>query len=1111
MALLDFESDNSLTGFRLRRFEIFNWGTFSNLAVFDLDGFNSLLTGNIGSGKSTVVDALTTMLVPHNKIIYNRAAGSERKERTLASYIRGEYRSEKSDAYGSSKSVYLRDEKSYSVLLANFYNKGYCESVTLCQIFYFQGGAVKKLFIVSGDEISIKDDMINFGENISSLKNSLKKYKSLVFFDSFSAYSSKFRSIFGIKSEKALDLFYHTVSLKSIGNLTDFVRDNMLEKENVEQEIYELVSNFDNLTRAHDAVEKARRQIDDLRPLMEILNKYNELYAEGLNLEQYFNAMPLFFIAERKFIIEKIISEISVKLSIVTSDFDTIEEKLSLREEERLSLIRAQQNDSNAIRLNELDYQIKRLRDLSAEKKSRFKQYSELAAKLMLNVDYDAVKFTATHAQALKLVDEYPDMIRAKRRALADLEINSAALESSLKNENEELESLKKRATQIPFKNIKIREKIAQDLNIKPEDLPFAAELMKVKTGEEKWEGTAERLLRSFGLSLLVKESLYMTVNSYINNNDLKGIVVFYKISEDEPKTTGEYPKDSLANKIEIKGDSVFFRWLKSELFQRFNYNCCDDMTDFYHHPFAVTPEGLIKSGGIKHKKDDRDSIFDRSRYILGWDNKKKILLIEQKITNIINEIKKITAEINKHEFEQRTFEESLSAAKELAKFDNFNLVNWENDAREALRFEDEQKSIRETSASLKEIEEKLNRITAELKELSGQRDEIFGEKSVLENSLSVMKNKFADLEKSAAGAAAAYADEKYEECHSYLKTLVKKSASTLDEWSDIENTIRAALTSKKDSNIKEKSTLSSKSARLMANFNNAYPEDTMSFSADIEFRGDYENFFRKLSDDDLPKFEKKFKDLLKEKTIQGIALFKQKLESFGTDICEKIENINKSLREIEYNSGTFIELEVTDVPDTIIRDFKGDLRLCLEDTAGRQDYYTEEKFLQVKKILDKFKSHEYANWVDRVTDVRNWYRFNARERWKSDNSEKEFYSDSSGKSGGQKEKLAYTILASALAYQFGLEWQTTKSRSFRFAGIDEAFSRGSDDSVRYGLELFKKLDLQLLLITPLQKIHIIENYINSLFVISNNDDGSFSRTRRITIEEHKKKRMESD
>lgn len=107
----------------------------------------------------------------------------------------------------------------------------------------------------------------------------------------------------------------------------------------------------------------------------------------------------------------------------------------------------------------------------------------------------------------------------------------------------------------------------------------------------------------------------------------------------------------------------------------------------------------------------------------------------------------------------------------------------------------------------------------------------------------------------------------------------------------------------------------------------------------------------------------------------------------------------------------------------------------------GETDHYNEEKFLQVKKILDKFKGEkeEDRRWMRAVTDVREWYTFGASERYREDNTEKEFYSDSSGKSGGQKEKLAYTILASSIAFQFGLARQDASERSFRFVVIDEA------------------------------------------------------------------------
>jgi len=133
---------------------------------------------------------------------------------------------------------------------------------------------------------------------------------------------------------------------------------------------------------------------------------------------------------------------------------------------------------------------------------------------------------------------------------------------------------------------------------------------------------------------------------------------------------------------------------------------------------------------------------------------------------------------------------------------------------------------------------------------------------------------------------------------------------------------------------------------------------------------------------------------------------------------------------------------------------------------------------------------------------VRNWFLFAASERWREDNSEHEHYSDSGGKSGGQKEKLAYTILAASLAYQFGLEWGAVRSRSFRFVVIDEAFGRGSDESAQYALKLFRELNLQLLVVTPLQKIHIIEPYVSNVGFVQN-DGGRASKLRNLSIEEY--------
>nr|MCU0756902.1 AAA family ATPase [Xanthomonadales bacterium] len=115
---LDFIGDDRRAGFRLERLEVLNWGTFDQRVWrYDLDGRNGLLTGDIGSGKSTLVDAITTLLVPAQRVAYNKAAGAEARERSLRSYVLGHYKSERNEVTGTAKPVALRDATRYSVIL----------------------------------------------------------------------------------------------------------------------------------------------------------------------------------------------------------------------------------------------------------------------------------------------------------------------------------------------------------------------------------------------------------------------------------------------------------------------------------------------------------------------------------------------------------------------------------------------------------------------------------------------------------------------------------------------------------------------------------------------------------------------------------------------------------------------------------------------------------------------------------------------------------------------------------------------------------------------------------------------------------------------------------
>src|SRR5260370_41138081 len=117
-------------GFRLVRFEVLNWGTFhKHVWGLDADGNNSLLTGDIGSGKSTLVDAITALLVP--RVNFNKAAGAAAGERSTETYFFGRYKAERGEPGLSSKPISLRGPDSYSGLLARFFDEALAHDVTL--------------------------------------------------------------------------------------------------------------------------------------------------------------------------------------------------------------------------------------------------------------------------------------------------------------------------------------------------------------------------------------------------------------------------------------------------------------------------------------------------------------------------------------------------------------------------------------------------------------------------------------------------------------------------------------------------------------------------------------------------------------------------------------------------------------------------------------------------------------------------------------------------------------------------------------------------------------------------------------------------------------------
>lgn len=1108
---LDFVADEALSGFRLHRLEVFNWGTFdARVWALHPDGRNALLTGDIGSGKSTLVDAVTTLLVPAHRVAYNKAAGADNKERSLRSYVLGHYKSERNESSGSAKPVALRGHNSYSVILGVFHNAGYDQTVTLAQVFWTKDaqGQPERFFVVAEGNLSIAKDFANFGADISALRKKLRATGAEVL-PSFPPYGAWFRRRFGIENEQALDLFHQTVSMKQVGNLTDFVRSHMLEPFEVAPRIAALIGHFDDLNRAHEAVLKAKQQVKLLTPLIADCDRHGDLLKQTDDLRACREALRPYFAGLKLELLERRIASLTEEWTRQNAQVQRWEELRGGQRTQEKEL-RKSISDNGGDRLEQLGESIRSKQAEVERRRIKARNYNELARSVGL-LHMESASDFLTQRQNLAGMKEG---IQAREAALQnDLTEHEVTLRQGRSEHGEltaEIRSLQARRSNIPAEQIAMRATLCEALGLEEDAMPFAGELLQIRDDEREWEGAAERLMRSFGLSLLVPDGSYADVSEWVDRTHLRGRIVYYRVRAVQRGDMPGLHRDSLARKLSIKPDSSFYDWLEREVAHRFDVACCLTQEQFRRETHAITRTGQIKAKGERHEKDDRYRLDERSRYVLGWTNTAKIAALEAKLRSLETRLADEAGVVAGLMGERSTLKLRWDALSKLDVYDNFGELDWQSLAKEVARLEQDKVALESASDMLKtlasQLEELLTALARTESEFDGHRDR-----------RSKTEQKKVDAEAQHAQTQVLLDDPllslhamHFERLDGARAEALGEHQLTVESCDNREREMRDWLQTRIDAEDLKLKRLRDKIIQAMVAYKDAYKLETAEVDANVEAAFEYREMLNSLEADDLPRFEARFKELLNENTIREVANFKSQLDRERETIKDRIARINESLTQIDYNTGRYIVLEAQPAPDADVRDFQTELRACTEGTlTGSEDaQYSEAKFLQVKHIIERLRGREGVSeqdrrWTGKVTDVRNWFVFAASERWREDGTEHEHYSDSGGKSGGQKEKLAYTILAASLAYQFGLEWGEVKSRTFRFVVIDEAFGRGSDESAQYGLRLFAQLNLQLLIVTPLQKIHIIEPFVSSVGFV-HNEEGRSSRLRNLSIDEYR-------
>jgi len=1106
-----FSTSSDKAGFRLQYMEVYNWGTF-NEKVFRINpkGNNSLLTGANASGKSTYIDALLTLIVPAKKDrFYNQSSGVEKKgDRTEETYVLGHYGNIQEEGKTSTSTQKLRDTNTYSVILASFSNTDQ-KQITLFQVRWFSNNELRRQFGIAHVPLEVESDFGQFDSKGNWKKVLDKKYNSNVtkkkieFIDGPTVYAERMADLFGMRSTKALTLFNQVVGVKVLEDLDDFIRTNMLEEQDAEAEFIQLKESFLTLMDAKTNIEKAKEQIKQLKPINEIATELTNIKADLFRLEKsketavYWFARKGVELGEKE--LERCKEELQ-RLNYVLVDLRDKEEEL--KGEERTISISIEKDEVGS-KIKDLEKDIRNLQTLKDNRSRKLDEYNKIAQNIKFNINPGEETFFTNRESAKQLKQSTQHNIEVENENLRTFKNEEDKLKQDTDDLVKTIKTLQENKNNIAGREAEIRDEIITHIGASREEIPFIGELIKIKDDEMKWESSIEKVLHNFALRLIVPPNYYSSVNQYVNSNNLKGRIRYDKYEDQDYlknfKTKSINVK-SLINKIEIKPKTKYYDWIENYLESQFDFVCVDNLSEFEQfHEMAITQNGLIKFKRGKHEKDDRPHTR-KENFVLGWDNKEKLSSLKKELLNLQTQQTEIKKEIANKNVEIKNLGIFKDECQNLfGKFEKYDDINWQAYASEIQEKIEQKDKLEKTNNRIKQLQEDLKKVKDALNQLSkvqiyDKEQEIFTKKNEVGTIEQLIKSN-----KSIYDPSGIVNVSMFEKQHPDLPYIEYANFETSREKFQKENSRQTKeLEGQKEKKEREViikiNDFKQPSEAILSKFKDWRSDvNSLPDSTHLELISEYQNFLAKLENDNLPKFEKKFNDYLQETITNKVGDFRMFFEKWSDSIKENIKHLNESLKEIDFKNKpqTYIQL----VAPNKINDEVKEFRKLLEEAVP--NVYQMEKNIEGRK--HHFNNHIQPfiarlgkeEWRKKVMDVRSWYSYKAEEFYKETSQKFKTYEAMGQLSGGEKAQLTYTILGSAIAYQFGLTRYNLglESKSFRFIAIDEAFKSQDEDKARYLITLCKQLHLQLLVVTPSDNIHIVENDISFVHFVERKEE----------------------
>lgn len=1054
----------------LTHLDVYDWGAFGGRHSAQIDLAGTAIIGPTGSGKTTLVDALMTLLVANPR--YNLAStGGHESDRDLVSYVRGV--SGAGNDSGANEHI-ARPGAVVTAIAARFSDGN--AVLRIGGLFWLDGTSsatadLKRRWLFCQSDTPNLDEWLEVHRDggARALKELERHSTGLKIYEDKKSFLARLRNHFEV-GENAFSLLNRAAGLKQLNSIDTVFRELVLDDRSTFENARAVADEFDTLAGIRQELETAKKQRDSLLP---ISAGWSDLEKQRTDLEELVGVkaiLPIWFAQETAKRWHTRMSEIHFSIENLKNDEAEITS--------RIARALKSENDAYAAYLDAGGGDIERLRgqidtqtSLVASRSRAAREYQTKASALGMDTGLSVASVLANQKAVVEMRPAHEAQFHSLQKTAWDRGAIRASLDEQHGEAARALDEVRKRpGSNVPLPQQHFRRDLATYLNLREEDIPFVAELVEVKTEVRYWRGAIERAIGGERLRLLIHPEHAESALDWINARDNQLHVRVHEAGL--TSVTAQFFEDGFTRKLNFKAHPL--REPLKRLLAGIDRHCVADAAALRNTPHAMTAEGLMSGRKNFFDKDDKTPL-DRG-WMTGFDNRDQIAELETTLKQLREKLELARTEEEAAQTQAESVRKSLTLleAIERAVFDDIDLPGAQAELdrleRELTRLTSPRSDAalaerhwKQAQDAVKALRDEEIRIKTDIKDLDRQTSEV-GSK----------------LERLSLRIGAGL-DDHGERLAVVHFPPVDDIAS--DELEDAERRRSNELQTKIDAistrcgNIER---------RLIAGMKDAKQLDTgalVDAGSELQDIPDFLERLRVLDEEALPEKLSRFLTYLNQSSDQGVTQLLSDIDSEVSVIEERIADLNATLERVDFQPGRYLRLEPQRVEHESLRTLRqarAHLRSAqLKDDTGESHY---RALADLVGLLRDAVERRKTLGALALLDPRYRLQFAVLVIERGSSKIIERRTSSQGGSGGEKEIIASYVLTASLSY--ALCPPGSQRPLFGTIVLDEAFSKSSQAVAGRIIRALAEFGLHPLFVTPNKELRLLREHTRSAIVV---------------------------